>query len=180
MTPMPRYLAFFALLGWLLLSSCDSDGRAAAALGEVPDTVSEGFRQVTVSSTGRIEVESDRVETYQDRDITVFSGARMREFDAEGELRIDGRADLIEVDGDRNGRAEGGITVQDFSEDLRLEADQLEWDDGERRLNGTGPVSIASGDGLAVAGEGFQADLARESYVFTDGAEGTLELADDE
>jgi LPS export ABC transporter protein LptC len=162
-----------------ILISCGRSGDAAAALGEVPDTVAENFRQVTVTSQGRLEIESRRVETYSKSDRSVFTGARLREIAPEGDVRVEGSADLIEVTGDRDGIARGSVRVADLAGDARVEADELEWKDRDRTLAGKGVVRIESGDGIIISGRGFIADMARETFRFTDGAEGTLEFSDE-
>lgn len=164
---------------FLLLISCDGGQNVSAALGEVPDTVSENFRQVTVSSGGRVEIEAGKVEGFSKRDVTVFSDAGMRELNKDGEKTLEGEADRIEVTGDRDGTADGSIRIQDFIGDSRLEAEHFEWDDEKRILTGDGEVRIDSGDGLTIIGEGFIADTARGTYRFTDGVEGYLELNDE-
>lgn len=160
----------------LILLSCDGSQNVSEALGEVPDTVSENFRQVTVSSGGRVEIEAGRVEGYSKQDLTIFSDAGMLELNKEGEKTLEGEADRIEISGDRNGSADGNIRIQDFSADSRLEAEHLDWDDEKRLLTGKGAVRIDSGDGLTIIGEGFIADTARGNYRFTDGVEGYVEM----
>lgn len=173
---MPRRFTPPILILFTLLSSCMDGAKVSAALDEVPDTVSENLRQVSVSPTRRVVIESERVEVYSNKDFTIFSDAGFREFDSEGELLLEGNADRIEIEGNRDGSAEGTIRIYDVSEDSRLEAERLDWDDSERILTGHGVVHVETGDGLAVDGRGFIADMARETYRYTDGVEGTLEI----
>ena len=176
---MPSRLTQVILILLALLSSCTDGARVSAALGEVPDTVSENLRQVSVSPTGRVVIESERVEVYSDKDLSLFFDAGFQEFGSEGELLLEGNAERIEIEGSRDGSAEGTIRIYDVSEDSRLEAERLEWDDSERILTGQGIVRIETEDGLVVEGRGFIADMARETYRYTDGVEGTLEIEDD-
>jgi|GEM_PF-667666 len=162
----------------LFLVSCKDDQAVSAALGEIPDTVSENFRQVTVSDNGRIEISAGRVEHYGKSDKTVFLDAGMTEYSSAKEKNLEGSADRIELTGNQDGFAEGLILLEDFTNDTRLEAGYLEWDHKERLLTGKGEVRIESGDGITVTGEGFSADIARETYRFTRGVKGTLEIAD--
>ncbi len=171
-------MGFFFCLFLLAFPSCRNSGDIAAVAGEIPDTVSENFRQVTVSSTGRIEIESQRVETFAKKELTVFSEASVKEFDAEGTPTLEGRADHIETEGGGEGHAHGDIFIHDIPGEFRLEAERLEWNDKERLLTGVGPVDIETGDGLTVRGEGFTADMARETFSFSEGAEGTLTSKD--
>lgn len=177
MTPMsgnkPSMILFLCLL-LLVFSSCGNKGDISAASGDIPDTVSENFRQVTVSSSGRAEIESRRVETFNKKELTVFTNASVKEFDADGASTLEGRADRIETTGNGDGSASGGIFVRDIPGDSRLKAEHLDWDDQDRLLTGTGIVDLETGDGLAVQGEGFVADMARETFSFSEGAEGIL------
>ena len=162
------------MLPWLILSSCGSDAEEAGKT--LPDTVARNVRRVTVSAAGRVEVDADTVETYTDEDTTVFLNARIEETDAQGELVLKGGADRIEMEGSDDGSASGSIIIQNLADESRLEAEQLNWADSERLLSGEGKVTVELGDGLTISGERFQADLARETYEFSGGVQGTLEL----
>lgn len=161
------------------LVSCEDDNAVSAAMGDIPDTVSENFRQVTVSPTGRLEISAGRVEHFDKSDSTVFMDTAMVEFNSLMEKTLEGKAQRIELSGNRNGFARGDINLQDYTSDTRLEADYLEWDNKERLLKGDGTVRIESGDGITISGEGFSADTARETYSFTKGVKGSLEIKDE-
>jgi len=176
---MPKILLLIIISTLFIITSCDDDQSVSAALGEVPDTVSDNFKQVTVSSTGRLEISAGKVEHYNKSDITVFMDAGMVEFNSMEEKTLEGSADRIELTGNRNGFADGRIVLEDFVGDTRLEAEHLTWDNKERLLTGEGTVHIVSGDGIQISGEGFSADTARESYSFSKGVEGTLEISDE-
>ena len=158
----------------LILPSCGHD--AEEAVKTLPDTVAQNVRRVTVSAAGRVEVDAETVETYTDEDTTVFLKARIEETDPQGELVLKGGAERIEMEGDDDGSASGGIVIQNLREESRLEAEQLDWADSERLLSGEGKITVELGDGLTISGERFQADLARETYEFSGGVQGTLEL----
>ncbi len=164
----------------LILVSCRVPDEAAAALGEVPDTISEGFRQVSVSPEGRAEITAGRVEAYVKADYSVFYSAKMKELSPEGVLRLEGRSDELMVRGSHDGRAEGNIFVRDVENSASLRADVLAWNDSKRQLTGEGRVYVETGDGLNVSGEGFSADMARETFSFSRDVRGTLEMEDDE
>ncbi len=162
-----------------VLASCGGSQLQSSEDAEIPDTVSVNFRQVSVSSEGRVEVQAARVEAYDSSDRTIFYEAGIRETRPDGEQSLDGGADMIELEGSGDGRASGNIRIEDHTEDLKLEAEELEWDSDNRRLVGNGTVTVTSGSGLTVSGNGFVADTARESYTFSDGVEGTLEVDDE-
>ena len=173
-------LPVFIVMSLFLFVSCGSETAMQEALGEIPDTVSENFSQVTVSSTGRTEIRAARVEYYDKKDLTVFTNAEAVEFNSSADKMLDASAGRINLEGNKNGSAEGSIVLQDFSNDVRIEAEYLEWNDKKRLLTGTGKVRIESGDGITIAGEGFSADMARESYSFSKGVTGTLEIVDED
>ncbi len=162
-----------------MLAACDFGDERSGSTAEIPDTVSINFRQVTVSREGRVEVLAGRVETYGTSDRSVFDQVEMKEISPEGVLTLQGGADRIEIEGSGDGTAAGGILIDDLEGDSRLRAERLSWKSNDRKLSSSGSVSIESGDGLSLVGEGFIADMAREEYTFTNGVEGTLELSDE-
>jgi len=172
-----RWWIFFTIL---FLFSCRQGADGAASVDEIPDTVSENFHQVSVSDTGRVEITSTRVEGYRQRDVTLFADAKIQEIDSVGEVTLEGNAESIEISGNRNGIARGGVQIIDHLENSSIEADYIEWQEAERTLIGNGDVRIETGDGLVVSGEDFVADVARKTYRFTNGVEGVLELSDEE
>ncbi|RKX71097.1 MAG: LPS export ABC transporter periplasmic protein LptC [Spirochaetes bacterium] len=176
---MSRTSVVILIFTLLFLFSCEDDSAVSAALGEIPDTVSENFRQVTVSPTGRLEVSAGRVEHFGESDSTVFMDTTMVEFNSSMEKTLEGSAQRIELAGNQNGSARGGIIIQDYTGDTRLESEYLEWDNKKRILTGEGEVRIESGDGIIITGDGFTADTARETYRFSKGVKGTLEINDE-
>ena len=163
----------------LLLTGCDVGLGDGGGESEIPDTVSVNFRQVSVSPEGRVEVTADRVEVFDESDRTVFHSAAMQETRPDGELALEGGADLIELQGSGDGTAKGDIRIDDYAGDSNLVAEELNWNSSDRLLTGADTVTISSGSGLTITGRGFVADMARERYTFTDGVEGILELEDE-
>ena len=146
---------------------------------EIPDTISTAFVRVSVGPGGRTEVTADTVETYEESNRTVLENVEILEYNPEAVLTTRGQADRLEMRGEKFGEARGDIVVEDISGESELQAQALSWDGSDRMLRGTGEVSVKSGDGLTVSGEGFQADMARELYSFENGAQGTLEIEDE-
>lgn len=163
----------------IAFGSCELGEPEAA--GEVePDTVALGVRQVTVSSNGRVEVLATMVETFGKEDLSVFYGAEISEIDSDGVTILEGGADRIEVKGRKDGSALGNVFVKNLKEESSLRADSMKLDDDKRELTGQGSVQVDLGDGLSISGETFVVDLARKTYVFMDGVEGTIEFGEDE
>ena len=70
----------------------------------------------------------------------------------------------------------GSIRLRSDSQEVRLEADTLRWEDQRRRLV-TGPeavVEILRDDGSQVTGTGLEVDVRRKTIRFTDPVSGTL------
>jgi len=175
-----KVFKWWIFLTILFLFSCNRGADGAVGINELPDTVSENFHQVNVSDTGRVEITSARVEGYRQKDVTVFSDAKFREIDSVGEVTLEGDAESIEIFGNQNGVARGGVLIIDHLENSSIEADYIEWQEAERTLIGSGNVRVETGDGLIVSGDKFIADVARKTYRFTDEVEGTLELSDED
>ncbi len=160
--------------------SCSGPDNSAAALGEVPDTVSEGFRQVSVSPDGRVEITSDRVEVFTKKDFTVFYSSRVQEIGPDGELRMDGTADYLKVSGNKDGTAKGNIHIKNIKENAGIDAENLQWNHKDRLLSSEDAVSISTEDGLDITGSGFEADMARNTFSFSQNVRGTVEIKDAE
>ncbi len=177
---MKIFRGWSALPVIIILASCPGPDETAAALGEVPDTISEGFRQVSISPEGRVEITADRVETFSKADYTLFYSSSMQEHSPQGELRIEGSADNLQVFGSKDGNAKGNIRVRNIKDNAGLSAETLNWKNKERLLTSDDTVYVESGDGLTVSGSGFKADMARESFSFAENVRGTLEITDNE
>lgn len=170
---------FVVLVLSVHLLSCSGDDEFSGELEKRPDTVSWDFRQVNVDGNRRVIAEAEKVEVFDDQDLTVFTQARLQEYDEGGDLLREGSAEEIRIVGENEGSAAGNIVVRDIAEDATMNAEALNWSDEERTLTGDGPVDITGADGLSVSGSGFVADLARDSYRYADGATGVV-IADDE
>jgi len=169
---------FITVLMLFLFFSCGGDGVIPDNVKDVPDTVSKNITQVTVSGTGKIEVQCSLMETFAGNDKSVFHNAVVTEYDSEGNKKLSGSAGYIEASGEKSGFGKDSIILHDYSQDFQLEADYLEWDNKERKLKGKGSVTIKFGDGLYISGNGFTADAARLEYSYSGGVEGKLELND--
>ncbi|MCG8452196.1 MAG: LPS export ABC transporter periplasmic protein LptC [Spirochaetales bacterium] len=167
----PRSIVFLSLCSLTLLS-CEDDGVNPVTSGQVADTVLENLVRVTVTDGERTEIRANRASAYNDEDKTILEGVELKSMNDEGELIMEAQAARVEVRGEDQARAQGAVQIQDIAQDARLSAEVLVWDGEERTLEGEGPVSIDTGDGFSATGEGFSADLARETYGFNLGVEG--------
>ncbi|OQX29061.1 MAG: hypothetical protein B0D92_05700 [Spirochaeta sp. LUC14_002_19_P3] len=170
------YAVLFTVLAFI---SCSIEN-AVDISKTIPDTIAIGVRQVTVSPDGRVEIHAEMVEVFIEEDYSVFHRAKAVEFNPEGEKRLEGGADRIEAEGSGDGKAEGNVFVNNLKDDSSLKADLLLLDDENRLLTGKGSVQVDLGDGMGVTGETFEADIARKTYSFTEGIEGTIEYEEEE
>lgn len=170
-------MELFILTLILLSSSCNMK-RLQSTEGPLPDTVSKNVKQISISPKRRFEVTADRMENFSSDDYSVFFDVEMQELSGEGTLKSKGRADRIQIHGNRDGVAEGNVSIVNIEEDTRLEADTLSWNDAERTLIGSGSVEVVKENDSTAYGESFVADMAREIYTFSDGVEGEFTVED--
>jgi len=163
------------LIFLLLIASCGGESSLSRVGDEVPYYVAKNYEQITVSPQGRAVVKAGAVEAFQREDKTVFFEAELKEYDSDGELLMEGRAEKVELWGGNDAAAQGDIYVRDFVDNTSLKAEKLTWENRERLLSGEGMVSIEFKDGVKISGEGFVADVARDVYEFKQGARGAFE-----
>jgi LPS export ABC transporter protein LptC len=143
---------------------------------EVPETVMTDFTH-TVVNGGRVWVKmaAERAASYGKTKRIVLDGVRFEEYDAQGGLATEARADRAVYHTDsENAEAEGGILIRSAQEKASLEADSLSWVKEGRRLDsGAGQlVRIAREDGSFLQGRGFKADFRRRRLQFAGGVAG--------
>ena len=176
--PMSNLSVVFICL--LLVASCDSESSVSSLGDEIPYYVAENYKQITVSSGGRVEVIASSVEAFQEEDKLVFFEAELTEYDPGGRVLMEGGAEIIELEGNNDAAAQGNIHVRDFIDNTSLKAEKLTWKNRERLLSGDGVVSIEFKDEVKISGEGFVADVARKVYEFKQGASGVFEIDDEQ
>jgi LPS export ABC transporter protein LptC len=143
---------------------------------EIPETVMTDFTH-TVVNGGRVWVKmaAERAASYGKTKRIVLDGVRFEEYDAQGGLATEARADRAVYHTDsENAEAEGGILIRSAQEKASLEADSLSWVKEGRRLDsGAGQlVRIAREDGSFLQGRGFKADFRRRRLQFAGGVAG--------
>lgn len=177
-----RLLPSAALASALVLAGCSFDYRSTSLddelAEEVPNTVLNGVEH-TVMSGDRVTavLRIDRVESYRERDLVILSGIHLTEFDADGGVITEAWADRAEYRSKTgDARAEGSVVVSSDREDARISASGLNWSDAERMLTGDEGerVVLERGDGSRLAGDGFEADVARRIVRFLGPVSGSL------
>lgn len=160
------------VIGWiaiLLWEGCSFDYREAQVTEELEDTipniVMEGFQQTVVShGTVVLRVQVDRAESFEKKKRTVFQGVRFYEYDEEGKLITEGKADRVVYYFDtKNAEAYGNLWVHSVREEGMIYAETLLWNDKERTLSSPEgqQVRLQDEEGSWIEGTGFLADMKR-------------------
>lgn len=164
----------------LTLVACSLSREDDTEGGNLPDTVALNVRQVSVSANGRVEITADKVEAFYEDDYSKFYNVDVKELNEKREERLAGRAERIEVKGNRDGIAHGNIVVRNLEDESELRSDSMELNDEDRILVGKGSVQVDLGDGLTLESGEFIADLGKKTYTFSNGVTGTLIVGEDE
>ena len=180
------FSAFFLLL---LLGSCSLDydqARVAESIEEqIPETILIEFTH-TIVSEGCVWVvlEAERAETYGERKEIVLQGAVFREYDENGDLLTEARADsaVFKTDSE-DATVSGSIVIYSPEQQASLKAGRLTWTREGRRLVAEDgqAVRLQKDDGSFVEGRGFSADLRRKELSFSSRVRGSyVERREDE
>jgi len=177
-----RALAFSAAVALTAgYAGCSFDyeqATVAESFGEeIPDTVLETFSQ-TVVRDGRplLVLEADEARTYGASNRVLLIGARFREYDSDGELSIEGRAERAVFHTDtENAEFSGEIALYSAQDEATLRATALDWDREHRFVRGgDAAVIVERDDGTRIEGRGFEADFRTHTIRFTGGVGGTV------
>jgi LPS export ABC transporter protein LptC len=180
---MPKKLRLPALLAALLAlgGGCSlsyEEARVAENIAaEIPDTVMTRFTH-TVVANGRVWVKlsAERAEGYDKTKRIVLAGVRFEEYDSQGRLATEARADRVVYHTDsENAEVEGNILIRVPEDKASLAAASLSWVKEGRRLSGGAgqSVRIARENGSFVEGRGFRADFRRRRLEFAEGVGGS-------
>lgn len=175
----------FSLLGAFLtacfLSACSLDyeqARFAEDLpSQIPETILIEFTH-TVVARDRVWVvlEADRAESYSERKEISLEGVYFREFDGEGKLITEARADQAVFNtASEDTSVAGSIVIYSPREQASLQADRLSWTGDGRRLAASPEqtVRLQKDDGSFVEGRGFSADFRRKKLEFSSRVRGS-------
>jgi LPS export ABC transporter protein LptC len=181
-------VSIFMSLASVLPLSCSFDYEGAtideALAEETPESRIVGLSQTVVENgTTSFEIEAESVEVYEGHTKTVAYGVRFREYDAEGDLLTEGRADRAVFRNEtEDAEFEGNVRLHAVKEELVVETDRVEWNSEERRLL-TPPdsrVRLEKEDGSFLEGRGFEADLRRRYVRFQAAVKGYYVVNDEE
>lgn len=167
----------FFIAGLLVASftfSCSLDYREALVAEELsettPETVLVNFKYTRVRQGNKIAfVEGEKGETFTKKNETILYKVHFIEYDREGGILNEGRADRA-VYNNKTGNAEihGNIYVYSYKEKAGVTAEDLSWAGKTRILKGKPDeiIKLKKDDGSYIKGEGFTADFKQKSIRF--------------
>ncbi|AFG38700.1 LPS export ABC transporter periplasmic protein LptC [Spirochaeta africana] len=153
-----------------MLDDGDANGRPELELSRL---------QHTVVRSGRIQlqVHAEHSRTFQGERRQELIDVYFWEFDRDGAVASEGRADQAEVELESEDITfSGGIQLYSHQEEAGIHAEFLEWNSENRRLQGRDGerVSIIRDDGSTIYGSGFLADMRHRSLEFRSQVEGAF------
>lgn len=177
---------FVSILPFVSCSLDYSQATVAEDLSEkVPETVLIKFTQTLVEQ-GKIKriLAADRAENFTKSKQTVFEKIHYSEYDANGGLVIEGKADkAVYATDTENAEIFGNIWFKSYEEKTTIFAETLDWKNKEKLLTSKPDawVKVYKSDGSYIAGKGFATDLKLKQIVFTGGVSGKyIEETDDD
>jgi len=183
---MTKKAVCFCCALFLLLGACTFDYGESESLGEdLPDLVMENVEYVRVRSADPIaRFQAERAERYEKQGIMKLRNITFEQYGERGEeVNTSGRVGNASVDIETGDIfMDSGVRIKVKSEDITIEAFQLDWKD-EQRLLSTGEedkVNIYRDDGTSFTGTGLRADARRRTWEFSGNAGGTYVHEDED
>ncbi|RKX80246.1 MAG: LPS export ABC transporter periplasmic protein LptC [Spirochaetes bacterium] len=159
-----------------LLFSCSLDYEKAMLVEElseeIPDTIIYNFTQTKVIDGNiRYRVYAARAENYEKRKQTVLTDVHFREYNEEGEVITEGRADQITFFTEtENAQLSGNLDFYSALEEARISGEYLIWNNERKTLSSEKQdlIKIEKDSGSKVMGRGFEADFTQKSIFFSE------------
>ncbi|MBN1525551.1 MAG: LPS export ABC transporter periplasmic protein LptC [Spirochaetales bacterium] len=172
----------------LSVFSCSLDYQEIAGSGElsekIPEAVLHDFIHRAVKDTKLVfSLEAEEAQLFQTQKKTLLTKVRFREYDDNGEMGVEGRANsAVYFTDTENAEIYGAIYFRSTAEETTLYASTLFWDKANRVLKSDGeqPVRIEKDDGAYLSGSGFSVDARRKALHYTRGVFGKYIHEDDE
>ncbi|WP_319559578.1 LPS export ABC transporter periplasmic protein LptC [Marispirochaeta sp.] len=173
-----RRLLYIAAAAAVLGSACSLEYQEMAESldDETPSLRMSSVTVVTVEEGWeKFRIKAESLEDYDNTLQRIIQGADFTEYNSDGEVSAQGRADRIEFDTrSDNAVLEGSISFTSVSDKTTVAADYLEWNDKDRRLSGKpeGEVFLERDNGTRIQGFGFSADFPSRVFRFSRGVSG--------
>ncbi len=144
---------------------------------EIPDTILNNFSQVMVKDTvPTFYIKADKSLTYGKRKETVFQSVHFQEYDEDGAVVTDGKADNAKMFNETESvELWGNLDFYSRREEASLEGEYLFWDNEKATLSGKpdDSIKIVESSGSEIAGKSFFADSKTKSIRFESQVTGT-------
>ncbi|MDR0409480.1 MAG: LPS export ABC transporter periplasmic protein LptC [Spirochaetaceae bacterium] len=179
----------YLLLAFLCAASgvsCTFDyGAAAGGESPYPDITMEDLDYVRVRrGTPLARLQAEVAERYENRrrmELKNYSFEQYNTTNEEVDAIGSGGFASVELD-TSNIHMSDGVEIIVDTEDITLETERLDWDDGRKFLKGgdNDPVSVEQPDGTRFTGSGFSADVRARSWLVSYNAAGVYIHEEDE
>ena len=165
----------------LMWSSCSLDYTDAILSEnmseEIPDSILYDFTHTSVrNGTPASRLHADRAEIYEKKNETRLHDVVFQEFDRDGTIVTEGRADYTLFDTEtEDAELSGDLSFYSSKEEATVSTDYLYWNDEEKTLVGApeAAVTIYKDSGTELSGVGFEADISTLSVNFDGPVQGT-------
>ncbi len=143
----------------------------------IPNSVLFNLTQ-TVVQNGKpsLQVVAGEAATFSKKKQTILSEAEFREYDKEGNVVMNGKADKsIYYTDSENAELSGNLFVYSSTEEAGLEGEYLFWEKKTKMLRSRpeDSIIIKRDSGSIVEGKGFEADFKHNEVYFRNNAAGT-------
>ncbi|OHD14727.1 MAG: LPS export ABC transporter periplasmic protein LptC [Spirochaetes bacterium GWB1_48_6] len=173
--PVKPYLAIL----FLVLGSCSLDygPELAESLEDTPNLVLYGLTYNSVENGQLVyTLVSETAEEFTDKKETRVTAGTFKEFDAEGQTKVEGSAGVAQINQEtKDANLDKSITLYTRTEDTRLSATKLDWRNSNKFL--TSPqdekVRVERKGNSTMEGTGFSLDMRTRTLKFTGAVEGT-------
>ncbi len=145
-------------------------------LEDTPDNILRSFLY-TESSGGHktFSIYAAKAEIYNTREQTVLEDVVFRQFDSNGSLITEGRADkgVIFTEND-NAEMSGNLRIYSSVQEAELDTSYLYWNNKDKTLTGKQDksITIRRDSGTVITGKDFSADMRTKTYSLGRGVHG--------
>jgi LPS export ABC transporter protein LptC len=178
----PEILFFFAFF----CAACSFDyGTSENGESDYPDITMEDLDYARVRGgrmIARLRAETaERYETRRRMELKKYSFEQYNTSNAEVDAVGSGGFASVELD-TSNVHMSEGVEITVDTEDMILETERLDWDDGKKTLKGgeNSPVKVQQSDGTNFTGTGFSADIRSRNWLVASDASGVYVHDDEE
>ena len=169
-------------------AACSLDYQDSAGQQElaenIPEAIFTDFSHMAVKETRLVfTLEASEARLFQKQKRTELTGVRFREYDDNGKISVEGRANRAVYHTDtENAEIYGAVYFRSNQEEITMYAESLFWDRKARMLtaNAEEAVRIVKDDGSFITGRGFSADARKKSINYSSGVRGTYVHKDEE